>query len=291
MSKSRRIKKRYWIPAGLLLILFLLMQLPFLSFRMDVTEWRRFLSERTDLNPEFHQYQLDGRSIHYIHIGEEGSPLVVLVHGSPGSASAFADYLADSRLTSRAQLIAVDRPGFGYSDFGKTERSIEKQARAIKPVIDRHPADKVILVGHSLGGPVVARIAMDFPQLVDALVMIAPSIDPQLEPKEWWRQPLDLPVVRWVLPTSLKVCNQEILPLEGELEQMLPLWENIRASVTIIQGMNDKLVPKENAWFARRMLPEQLPVDIDMIEGGDHFILWTERERIVNAILGYLKKK
>ncbi len=60
--------------------------------------------------------------MHYTHLGDLDLPLVVLVHGTPGSSNGFMDYLADSLLPEKAQLIALDRPGFGDSDYGKTVR-------------------------------------------------------------------------------------------------------------------------------------------------------------------------
>ncbi|HEY5692223.1 MAG TPA: alpha/beta hydrolase [Cyclobacteriaceae bacterium] len=43
-------------------------------------------------------------------------------------------------------------------------------------------ARPIILIGHSLGGTVIARMTMDSPELVDGVVMVAPSIDPEIEP-------------------------------------------------------------------------------------------------------------
>lgn len=111
-----------------------------------------------------------------------------------------------------------------------------------------------ILVGYSLGGPVVSRMAMDYPQLVGGLVLVAPSIDPQLEKWEWYRHVGDFFLFRPIIPKELDVSNQEILPLEKQLTLMLPLWSTIRVPVTVIQGDKDKLVPPGNADFARKML-------------------------------------
>ena len=50
--------------------------------------------------------------IHAISISAADSlPLVLLVHGSPGSADAFLDYLADTVLSKKARLVTIDRPG------------------------------------------------------------------------------------------------------------------------------------------------------------------------------------
>ena len=279
-----RFKKRY-----LLMILpfaiFGCSRLPILTFRKSEKKQAKELREGGQNNFEFHTYDYEGQVIHYTHVGKKDLPLVILVHGSPGSSSMFLDYLKDSTLTEFVQVVAVDRPGFGYSEFGKTERSLEKQAKAIGEIIHRHKTNKAILVGHSFGGPVIARMAAEFPELVDGLVIVAGSISPELEPREWWRKPADFWLIRWLIPTSLIVCNQEIMPLYLELEKMLPLWEKITCPVTVFQGEEDDLVPKGNAYFAKEKLINSDSVKIEMIKGGNHFILWSLQDLIVKEIV------
>ena len=283
-----RFKKRYLLLLIPMLI-FGCSRLNILTMRKSDKKQAKELRESGQTDFEFHTYDFEGRPIHYTHVGNDSLPLVVLVHGSPGSSSMFMDYLKDSKLTEKAQLISVDRPGFGYSGFGKTERSLEKQAMAFEEILRRHGAEKTILVGHSFGGPVIARLAAEFPDLVQGLVMVAGSIDPELEPREWWRKPADFFLIRWLTPPALKVCNQEILPLYVELEKMLPLWEKITCPVTVFHGEKDNLVPKENADFAQKMLINSDSVKIEMIEGGNHFILWSLQDLIVEEIIRLLE--
>ncbi len=232
----------------------------------------------------FYDYEIDGRNMHYIHIGEEGKPLIIFIHGTPGSCSMYNGYMSDSTLLTAAQLVAVDRMGLGYSDFGHAERSLEMQAAAIKPIIDRHPTERVVILGHSYGGPVVARLAMDYPDLIDGMVIVAGSISPELEPREWWRGPLDWWIFRWILPPSLKVANQEIMALYEELNLMLPMWPHISCNSAVYQGTADNLVAPGNAAFADSMLLNAPQKDITYIPDGDHFILWSEMDKIVETL-------
>lgn len=255
------------------------------SFRTSELEQKKYLRERGQGELTFANFELDNQNLHLTHVGNDSLPLVVLVHGSPGSSSAFLDYLADTFLTKVAQVVAIDRLGYGYSNYGDTESSLKKQAAFLKKILEKYHRKKAILLGHSFGAPVIARMAMDFPDLVGGLVIVAGSIDPDLEPREWWRKPLNWFFVRWILPKSLRVCNQEILPLYGELEKMLPLWEKITCPVTVIQGEKDKLVPKGNADFAKKMLVNSENVDIQIIKGGNHFVLWSLRKEIIARII------
>ena len=238
--------------------------------------------------PESNTLTIDSSQVHYVYIDNNRHNLVVFIHGSPGSWSAFIDYFKNDTLLSHFDVLAIDRPGFGMSDKGSPEPILERQAFLISEVIKLFDQPKVIMVGHSLGGPVIARVAMDNPELVDGLLFLAPSIDPEQEKYEWYRSWIETKVGGWLTPTDFWVSNEEILPLKGELEKMLPLWENISVPSIIIQGTKDNLVPKENAEFARRMLNDSL-VDIRYIEGANHFIPWTYPERVVKGIID-LKK-
>lgn len=233
----------------------------------------------------------DGRTIHAVAMRTQDTlPLVIMVHGSPGASDAYLTYLADTLLSARCQMVAPDRPGFGYtSGFGKPEPSQAAQAAALKAVADRlAPGKKVLLVGHSLGGPVIARFAMDYPETTAGLVIVAGSIDPTQEEHPWWQTVVDAPPVRWLTPKPLWTSNAEIIPLEKELEQMLPLWDRIICPVRVIHASNDQLVPVANAEFARRMLKNCPDLAIEILPAGDHFILWSRQDVVRKAILELL---
>lgn len=256
-----------------------------LQFRMSKKEINSYF-EKKEKKGTLHQYKFDHQKINYLKVGNDELPLVVFVHGSPGSLSAFIDFMADTVLLSKAQLVTVDRPGFGESNFGYGEKSVARQSSVLKPLIEKNKLNRpVILVGHSMGGPVISRMAMDYPELIDGLVIVAGSIDPDLEPNEtWFRAPLAAPFLRWIVPRSFRASNQEIYHLKPELQDMLPLWEKIKASTIVIQGKKDVLVDPGNAYFAKKMIVNA-PVEVVMVDDMNHFVPWSNPELIREAIL------
>jgi pimeloyl-ACP methyl ester carboxylesterase len=259
-----------------------------MQFRMSKSEIDNYFANK-EKKGTFHSYEIGKRVVTYVKAGDENLPLIVFVHGSPGSLSAFIDFLADTTLLKKTQLITVDRPGFGASNFGYAEPSLQKQAACLKPILESHKANRpIILVGHSLGGPLIARMAIDYPELVDGLVIVAGSIDPELEPNEtWFRAPLATPFLKWILPRSMRASNDEIYKLKPELQEMLPLWKNITTPTIVIQGKKDRLVPAANANFARKMMVNA-PLKIVLVDGMDHFVPWSNPELIRNAIVELL---
>ncbi len=282
-----KIKKRYYFLAAFFVLLYAACQSEFMKFRESEREQREHLQSGGQFDFFFGTYQAEGREMHYTHTGDTTLPLLLMVHGSPGSSADMLPYLGDSLLLQHFQMVSVDRPGFGFSSFGRTERSLRRQAAAIAPILERYRTDKAILMGYSYGGPLICRLAMDYPELTDGLVIVAGSINPALEPKYWWAQVLDWPILCHLLPPAFRVSNQEILSLPEELEAMLPLWGNIDCPVVVIQGTADGLVDPANADFARRMLVHADPLTIDTLAGESHFILWTRQEVIKKWILSF----
>ena len=288
-------KLKRWIKWGLAAVVlgFFLLALAvrlFLDFdfEMKPEQARAYFAARK-LQPHFKTHQFGDRPIHHVSVGDPGKPLVVFVHGSPGSWDAFIGFLGKPSLLERARLVSVDRPGFGGSGRHRHEPSLQRQAAALQPILENAQHGKgAILVGHSLGGPVIARMAMDYPHLVAGLIMVAPSIDPQLEKTKWYQIPADWKLFSWMVPKVLVTTNREILPLKGELETMLPLWASITQPVTVIQGEKDRLVPPGNADFAKRVLTTA-PLTTVRIPDLNHFVPWRRPDLIEKAILNHLE--
>jgi pimeloyl-ACP methyl ester carboxylesterase len=121
--------------------------------------------------------------------------------------------------------------------------------------------------------------------------MVAASIDPELEPNEtWFRAPLATPFLSWVLPRSFRASNEEIYQLEPQLEEMKPLWAEIKCPVIVIQGGKDTFVPSGNADFAQKMMVNA-PVELVRMEEMNHFVPWNNPQLIQQAVLKLLQKK
>ncbi len=296
MTKKRRLPRiLLYILLTLLVIWFMAVQSGWMAMRTPDAEWLRKLRESgQSLSPHFYEIpDANGRAIHTIQVSAADSlPLAVLVHGSPGSADAYLTYLADTALAKGLRLAAIDRPGFGYTTgFGKPEPSLAAQAGAVWAVVrELSPQRKVILVGHSLGGPVICRLAMDHPDVVAGLVIVAGSIDPDQEEHPWWQAAIDPPPLKWLIPIALWTSNHEIKPLESEMRAMLPLWSRITCPVRVLHAQDDQLVPVANAEFARRQLVNSSDLQVQILPTGDHFILWNNQTAVHAAVLDLAKK-
>lgn len=241
----------------------------------------------------FHHYENDGRAMHYVEVKDDkAKPLVILIHGSPGNWRGWTDYLTDRSLTTNAHLIAVDRPGFGKSGPGKAERSLAQQSKNLAPLLSRAAkGQRIILVGHSYGGPLAVRLAMDNTHKITDLILLAGSIDPALEETKWYQHPADWRLIRWAVPDALVVTNQEIMALKDSLTAMLPLWQNLRQRVTVIHGERDDLVPAANANFAKEKFVHARALNIIRLPQNNHFLPWNQTTLVKETILKHVTQQ
>ena len=209
--------------------------------------------------------------------------LIVFVHGTPGSFTTFMHYMNDSLMQEHFHMISVTRPGWVERNAEKVP-SLDEQAAALEPLLRMDRSGKgTILMGHSYGGPVIAKTAMEYSELVSGLVFVATTGDPELSGPRWYNR-LAVVIPRFILGSGLKGANAEIMPLRPQLESILSGWEELEMPVLIIQGGRDRLVNPRNAEFMQRMLVNA-EVTYMWREGQGHFVLWEEAGLIVDSII------
>lgn len=113
--------------------------------------------------------EVQGKRIHYVETPGKGTP-VVLIHGMPGT------YLDFEKVTPRLQgmrTIAIDRPGYGWSEGG--ELDYQQQIEAVHELLGKLGVKRAIFVGHSFGGTLSLGVARKHPEDVKQLVLVAPG--------------------------------------------------------------------------------------------------------------------
>jgi pimeloyl-ACP methyl ester carboxylesterase len=183
------------------------------------------------------------------------------------------------------RLISIDRPGLGYSDFGNT-LNLQKQSALISLLLHSLSNGKPVhLVGHSLGGPLIVKIAADHPELVSSLVILAGAVDPSLEKKEYWRPVLTYTPLRWLVPSAMRYSNEELWYLKKDLKKLVDDFAKVTCPVLIFHGDKDNLVPIANVEYAKKMLTHAASVNTTIFSGANHFIVWTKYGEIKDALL------
>ena len=122
----------------------------------------------------------EGLKVHYKVLGS-GQPTLVLVHGWTCSLGFWKGQAA---LADEMRVVLVDLPGHGRSDKPERAYTMEFLARAVDAVLRDAKIDAAVLVGHSMGTPVVWQFARLFPGKTRALVAIDGSFRTSFKTEE-----------------------------------------------------------------------------------------------------------
>ena len=220
-------------------------------------------------------------AISYLQMGSLDGRRVVFVHGTPGSAKGWADYLL--KTPAGHLYIAVDRLGYGASKPEHAVVSLKRQAHAIAPLLEAINGQKAIVVGHSSGASVALQIALDHPEIVGGLLLLAGAFDPDLEEVNWFQTIGTLKPVSRLLSRVINNANRELLCLKRELQAQADRLHQINIPICAVHGDMDPLVPLANLNYLQREL-KQVSIDKLVLKHADHFIVWHSKP-IVDASL------
>lgn len=119
--------------------------------------------------------EVAGARLHVVEIGprDASGPPIVLIHGATSNLGTMRVPLGDL-LAKNHRVIMIDRPGHGWSTRDDLKNSSPAmQAKMIDEVLGQLGVEKAIFVVHSLAGAMGALMALDYPQRVGGLVMLA----------------------------------------------------------------------------------------------------------------------
>ena len=245
----------------------------------------------SDLSPELTKVTESGfvehgsARLYFTQRGDPDQPLVVFIHGTPGSWRGFQGYLENERLASRVHMIAVDRLGFGRSAESGVQPSFAEQAAAIARVIKLNRSDrKAVVVGHSLGGSIGYRLAIDRPDAIGALVAVSSALDPSISDPRWYNKLARWRLSQWLIAPELTTSNREMLQLKPELLALQPHLPDLAVPITILQGGEDWLVLESHVDYAQKIVQNQQIRVVEFPERG-HFVVWEELDTVVDEIL------
>jgi pimeloyl-ACP methyl ester carboxylesterase len=141
--------------------------------------------------------EVAGATLNVVDIGPRDmpGPPVVMIHGASSNLEAMRKPLGDM-LAARHRVILIDRPGHGWSTRARAEDSTPAiQGRMIQEALEKLGVGRAILVVHSWAGALGARMALDYPDRVAGLVMLAPVAYPWPGGVGWYNEVVTMPVI------------------------------------------------------------------------------------------------
>ena len=225
-------------------------------------------------------------------------PPVVLLHGSPGSAS---DFTALSRaLNETRRTIAIDMPGFGASEHNVPDYSVRTHALYVAEVADRLGIEDFHVLGFSMGGGVALHLAEDLGSRVLSVSMVSAIGVQEFEL-------LGNYTLNHFIHGAQLLCIsgfRNLFPHFGVLDDfpldksyarnfydtdqrpLRKILETLEQPMLIVHGANDPLVPGDAALEHERLVPQS---DLKML-AASHFFIFRADERLIQPLQAFLLK-
>jgi len=238
-----------------------------------------------------------GELFYTVKRGPGDSPVVLLVHGAGGSRLHWPPEL---RRLAGATVYTLDLPGHGRAS-GSACDTIECYTRAVVAFLEAIDADPPIVVGHSMGGAIAQRLALDHPKLVSALGLIATGARLRVAPailetirddfnhtvalvtRYSWGPGADNSLIELgrealeeagpdVLLGDFRACDSfDVMDRLGEIE--IP--------VLVVCGTADALTPVKYARFLAEHIPDAWLVTV---EGAGHMVMLERPREVGQAV-------
>lgn len=170
---------------------------------------------------------VDGVSLHYSVAGpaDAAMPPIVLLHGASTSLLDFHASLTPP-LARRYRVIAVDRPGHGYSErpaaSGDGWPDPAEQARLLHGLLEQLDVERPLLVGHSLAGAVVLAYLLAYPDESAGGVLLAGGSHPWQGGVSWYNDLAGVPLVGRLFAHTLPMTVGRLLLGDGLAEAFAP---------------------------------------------------------------------
>ncbi|WP_280245971.1 alpha/beta fold hydrolase [Nocardia abscessus] len=265
-----------------------------------------------------------GLTLRY-HEAGSGAPLVLL-HGSGPGVSGWANFGANLPvLAERFRCLIVDQPGFGASGRPEVyERNyLRISAESVLRLLDDLGLEQAHLLGNSMGGAVATLLALEHPERVDRLVLMAPGgvglnvlgpepsegitrlLEFNAEPTRerllpWLRTMVSDPATLTdeLIDTRLKAASDPAAVTalrdayatfaDPALAEPIPLWarlRGLRAQTQILWGRDDRVTPVEAALLPARQIPN---ADLRVFARCGHWVQIERKSAFERAVIDFL---
>lgn len=273
-------------------------------------------------NPPIGRFlSVDGAKIHYIERGRSDAPALVLLHGNGATLHDFLASRIVEPASERYRVIAIDRPGFGYSSrprmriWGATE-----QAELLSKALDQLGVANPVVLGHSWG--VLPALALSQTRPLKGLVLVSGYYFPSFRIDVWLLSGPAIPILGDIIaytvapltalvmlpfllkkifapcpvhpnfqkefPKSLMLRPWQLRAAAEDTASMIPSaarlslrYPALAPPVVILAGDADEIVEPDQAQRLRDVLPRST---LRTESGVGHMFHYAAPERVIDAV-------
>jgi pimeloyl-ACP methyl ester carboxylesterase len=249
---------------------------------------------------------VDGLKIHSASAGS-GRTTLVLVHGWTCDSTSWAGQVP--ALAKKYRVLTLDLPGHGQSDAPKDGKfSMDLFARAVEAVRAEAGSDKIVLVGHSMGAPVIRQYARLYPQRVAALVAVDGPLDMRQFPAEFKPPSLTGPeglkaregMIRGMFtPQTPADIQQKVLSMMLKAPEATAIGAMMSITDPALRKTDVAPMPALAVWAgtnqqmpnveeARKALPK---FEQTKVEGTGHFLMMEKPEEFNRLLIEFVDRQ
>ena len=249
--------------------------------------------------------KLDGQRVHYENHGK-GREALLFVHGWTCTLNFWSRQVP--AFEGKTRVIAIDLPGHGLSDKPQINYTMDLFARAVDAVLLDAGVDRAVLIGHSMGGPVIREFYRKYPQKTLALVIVdsplrsfgkREDMDRFIAPlrgpghKEWADKFIDgmfgpsaSAELRSEIKTPMLSTPQHVAisAMEGMMDPAI--WKDDTINVPVLAIMT-KNWPPDTEQSYRSLAPN---LEYRVMDGIGHFLMMEKPGEFNELLAGFLLK-
>ena len=285
-EKIMRFLKKFFKIFGIIsLLLFIGLYVMFYVFTKPKTD-KKVLEKfkKSSIKPIISYKKYKDFEYRQLSVGKDSTKLtIVFVHGTIGSCLDFKEYMKDSLLLLKANMISYDRIGYNYKDKNDVQESIAFERDLLLDLTKKIDKKNTILVGYSYGGPIVLAVK----EKVKKVILLAPAVYSKIEPMPWMLNLYKWKSTRWLVPPIWKQASKEKLSHRKDLENFENNWNENPNQIVSIQGNKDWIVPYENSIYLKEQFPEN-QFELRTLKNAGHGLVWSHFEEIKQELLKQL---
>lgn len=267
----------------------------------------RPLSRPASDNSSSHFVNLDGSRVHYKNYGK-GNRALVFVHGWTCNIDFWK--AQTPAFEGKTRVILIDLPGHGQSDKPQIKYTMDLFARAVDAGLRDAGVDRVVLVGHSMGTPVIREFYRKYPQKTLGLVIVDGPLRAFIDKKmmdefiaslrgpDYKTQangfvdgllgPEVSPQLRDEIKKAMLSTPQHVAVSAMEAMADASIWKEDKINVPVLAVLaKSPFWPADNEQFFRSLAPK---LDYQMWEGVSHFLMMEKPKEFNEAVGAFLTK-
>jgi len=258
--------------------------------------------------------QIGSNKIRYIEAGSNSKKVLVLVHGLGASAERWEHVIPE--LSKKYTVIALDLPGFGYSDKPSLDYTLQFFAEFLSDFLETIGINRCSMIGSSLGGQIVAEYAMTYHEKIENIILVSPAgvmkhTTPALEAyitaalypnpdtvshafqmmsgtdEEVPSHIIDNFIERMLLPNAKMAFTSTLLGLKNA-DTINHRLVNISASALVIWGENDPVIPIK---YANDFVTSLKDCQYIEMQNCGHTPYVEDPKRFADSVLDFLENK